>query len=196
MKTTPFLRLIRQNTRLISDHISLKTVPLLVDFRKVLRTISGSGAPGAFGARFIRYIWFICAVSALFNFLSCSYIVPSPKILASRLVASLPNGRHISFWSFWMVPPKGGVSREKQTRVRHISGIRNHAEGIFKGRSRNFEIGDGTEEHVYSKRHLFRLFDKWFPKLSTKGGGCYRVLLTPPLNPPQLCDKLAEEYNS
>ena len=40
----------------------------------------------AFGARFIR---FISGVFALFNFLSCLYIVPLPKILASRLVASL-----------------------------------------------------------------------------------------------------------
>ena len=43
----------------------------------------------AFGARFIRYIWFISGVFALFNFLSCPYIVLWPKILASRLVASL-----------------------------------------------------------------------------------------------------------
>ena len=39
--------------------------------------------------RFIRYIWFISGVFALFKFLSCPYIVPLPKILASRLVTSL-----------------------------------------------------------------------------------------------------------
>ena len=46
----------------------------------------------AFSARFIR---FISRVFALFNFfLSCLYIVPLPKILASRLVASLRNTEH------------------------------------------------------------------------------------------------------
>ena len=49
-----------------------------LDFGKVLRTISGSGA---------RYIWFISGVFALFSFLLCLYIVPLPKVLASRPVA-------------------------------------------------------------------------------------------------------------
>ena len=45
----------------------------------------------AFGARFI---WFISGVFALFNCLSCLYIVSLPKILASRLVASLPSPQY------------------------------------------------------------------------------------------------------
>ena len=40
----------------------------------------------AFSARFVR---FVSGIFALFNFLSCLYIVPLPKILASRLVVSL-----------------------------------------------------------------------------------------------------------
>ena len=35
------------------------------------------------------FIWFISGVFALFSFLSSLYVVPLPKILASRLVASL-----------------------------------------------------------------------------------------------------------
>ena len=59
----------------------------VLDFRKVLRTISsGSKLARAFGARFIRLIYGFLPFSI---FLSCLYIVPLPKILASRLVASL-----------------------------------------------------------------------------------------------------------
>ena len=51
-----------------------------------LRSSLGPSALGLFGM-----FGLFQGVFALFNFLSCLYTVPLPKILASRLVASLKN---------------------------------------------------------------------------------------------------------
>ena len=85
-----------------------------LDFRKVLRTISsGSGASDALfvpsalswalalrnslapSARFISGLF------ALFYFLLCLHIVPLPKMLASRLVASLGTGLKTPFSQYF-----------------------------------------------------------------------------------------------
>ena len=64
--------------------------------------VGGPGIPRGFDkisfpvgkdVRRVRFIWFISGVFALFNFLSCFYIVPLPNILASRLVASLRESK-------------------------------------------------------------------------------------------------------
>ena len=69
----------------------------LFSFESDIRTISsGSGAFGLFAS--------FLGVFALFSFLSCHYIAPLPKILASRLVA-----RFILKQLFLNSPPHGSV---------------------------------------------------------------------------------------
>ena len=80
--------------RLLYTSLEIVLVAARLDFRKVLRTISGSGAPAphfgisnlarAFGARFIRYIWFISGVSSLFSF----FIVPIYCVITKNISES------------------------------------------------------------------------------------------------------------